>query len=91
MDHLVGLQRALLEAAVPLLGPGGELVYSVCTLTTAETLGIDRWLGAAHPDLHAVAPASGDLVDQGTAHGRGVLLLPQAAGTDGMFVLRLRR
>ena len=91
VDHLVGLQRALLDAAVPLLGPGGELVYSVCTLTTVETLGIDRWLCDTHPDLRAVAPASAALVDQGTAHGRGVLLVPQAAGTDGMFVLRLRR
>jgi 16S rRNA (cytosine967-C5)-methyltransferase len=91
VDHLVALQRGLLDAAVSLLSPGGELVYSVCTLTAAETLGIDRWVTEAHPELVAIAPVGDELVAQGVAHGRGLLVLPQAAGTDGMFVLRLGR
>ena len=39
VPRLVELQRALLDAAAALLRPGGQLVYSVCTLTAAETLG----------------------------------------------------
>lgn len=83
---LSALQRRLLTAAIPLLCPGGELVYSVCTLTAAESIEIDRWLADAHPELEALAPPG----DPWRAWGRGALLLPQAAGTDGMFILRLR-
>ena len=42
----------------------------------------DTW----HPDLQALPPPG----DPWRPWGRGALLLPQAAGTDGMFVLRLR-
>ena len=70
----------------PLLRPGGLLVYSVCTLTRAESVGIDEHVEATHPALEPVrAPGPPWL-----PLGRGALLLPQAAGTDGMYVLRLR-
>ena len=36
VDRLADLQRRLLAAAATLVKPGGVLVYSVCTLTTAE-------------------------------------------------------
>lgn len=84
--RLAELQRGLLDAAVPLLRPGGTLVYSVCTLTRDETAGVDRWLAAAHPDLVPLPPPGEPWVPA----GRGGLLLPQAAGTDGMFVLAVR-
>jgi 16S rRNA (cytosine967-C5)-methyltransferase len=87
VDRLVPLQRRLLDAGAALLRPGGTLVYSVCTITRAETLGIDDWLAADHPDLEPVA----HLGERWRPHGRGDLLLPQDAGTDGMFCLRLRR
>ena len=85
--RLAALQRRLLDAAVPLLRPGGTLVYSVCTLTREETAGVDRWLATAHPGLVPLPPPA----DPWAPAGRGGLLLPQAAGTDGMFVLALRR
>ena len=44
-------QRGMVDAAVPLLRPGGMLVYSVCTLTDAETLAVDEHLATAHPGL----------------------------------------
>jgi 16S rRNA (cytosine967-C5)-methyltransferase len=83
--RLAELQRDLLRAAIPMVRPGGRLVYSVCTLTRAETAGIDSWLAAEHPDLRPVAPPGSPWQPA----GRGGLLLPQAAGTDGMFVLSL--
>jgi 16S rRNA (cytosine967-C5)-methyltransferase len=84
IERLADLQREVVGAAIGLLRPGGTLVYSVCTLTEVETLGVDRWLGDAHPELEAIAP----LDDPWRPHGRGALLLPQAAGTDGMAVFR---
>lgn len=86
-ERLAGLQRDIVDAAVPLLRPGGVLVYSVCTLTAAETLGVDDHLAAAWPELVPLDAPGGAWVPW----GRGALLLPQAAGTDGMMVLRLRR
>ena len=85
--RLAGLQRRLLGAAADDVRPGGVLVYSVCTLTREETAGVDRWLAGARPDLVPLAPPG----DPWQHAGRGALLLPQAAGTDGMFVLALRR
>jgi len=87
VDQLAALQRVVVEDAIRLLAPGALLVYSVCTMTTAETLDVDAWVAEAHPELEALPPPG----QPWRPHGRGALLLPQAAGTDGMFVLRLRR
>ena len=76
----------MVDAAVGLLRPGGVLVYSVCTLTAAETLGVDDHLLAHHPDLVALHPP----VSPWQAWGRGALLLPQAADSDGMLIARYR-
>jgi 16S rRNA (cytosine967-C5)-methyltransferase len=83
LPALAALQRELLEAAVALVRPGGLVVYSVCTLTRAETEGIDAWLAAAHPEVAAVPPPG----PPWEPVGRGARLLPQAAGTDGMYLL----
>jgi 16S rRNA (cytosine967-C5)-methyltransferase len=86
VTRLAELQRALVDAAVPLLRPGGLLVYSVCTVTAAETLGVDEHLASAHPGLSPVAAPDGAW----RPWGRGAIVLPQDAGTDGMAILRLR-
>lgn len=85
--RLAGVQCSMVDAAAELVRPGGLLVYSVCTLTDAETVTVDEHLAATRPDLVAdPAPA-----EPWQPHGRGARLLPQAAGTDGMYLLRLRR
>ncbi|WP_334142315.1 transcription antitermination factor NusB [Rhabdothermincola sp.] len=86
IPELAALQRQLVDAAVPLLRPGGVLVYSVCTLTRAETIDVDEHLRTTHPRLAALPPPG----DPWVPHGRGAMVLPQAAGTDGMFLLRVR-
>jgi len=86
IDRAAGLQRELLTAAVARVRPGGLVAYSVCTLTREETLDIDAWAGATFPGLAAVDGPG----PPWRPHGRGALLLPTAAGTDGMFLLLLR-
>jgi 16S rRNA (cytosine967-C5)-methyltransferase len=86
VEVLAALQVELVEAALPLVRPGGMLVYSVCTLTDAESLAIDHVVAGAHPELVAAAP----LPSPFRPVGRGARLLPQDAGTDGMYVLRLQ-
>jgi len=87
VERLARLQQELVEGAVGTVRPGGVVVYSVCTLTLAETAGVDRWLAVAHPSLDARPPPGPPWAPL----GRGARLLPQAAGTDGMYVLSLRR
>lgn len=86
-ERLGAVQRHLLDAAVGLLRPGGRLVYSVCTLTDAESLAVDDHVASVRPDLVPEPPPDGPW----EPHGRGARLLPQTAGTDGMYLLRLRR
>jgi 16S rRNA (cytosine967-C5)-methyltransferase len=83
---LAALQRELLAAAAGLVRAEGRLVYSVCTLTREETLGVDAWADANLRGFVAEPPPGGPW----RPWGRGALLLPAAAGTDGMFVLVLR-
>jgi 16S rRNA (cytosine967-C5)-methyltransferase len=88
VGELAGLQRALLRDAARALRPGGVLVYSVCTLTCDETVAVDEWAATELPELAALPPLSGE---PWRRWGRGALLLPHVAGTDGMFLLRLQR
>lgn len=85
--RLAALQVGLLEDALRLVRPGGEVVYSVCTLTRAESCDLDDHLRRRHPTVEALDPPGSPWIPS----GRGALLLPQAADTDGMYLLRLRR
>ena len=88
VGRLAALQRRLLGAVAGLVAPGGVLVYSVCTLTRAETLDVGTWLAGDLSSGWVVLEPPGTPWEP---HGRGALLLPQAAGTDGMYLLALRR
>ncbi len=84
VPRLADLQVGLLEAALPLLRPGGLLVYSVCTLTAAETTGVDgRFRQAAGVEAEPLGPPW-------RSHGSGGLLLPQDLDSEGMAAFRYR-
>jgi 16S rRNA (cytosine967-C5)-methyltransferase len=85
--QLADLQRALLVNAARAVRPGGRLVYSVCTLSRIETLAVDAFAASELPDFVALRPPEAPW----RRHGRGALLVPSAARTDGMFVLVLER
>ena len=87
VPRLAELQRRMLDVALDLSRPGGRVLFSVCTLTRAETTDIDGWLAEAHPEVEAVAL---DLDPAWEAAGRGFMLLPHTKATDGMFLLALQ-
>jgi hypothetical protein len=80
---LVTLQKNLVDAAVRALKVGGTFVYSVCTLTADETVGIDEYIGETYPELEALPPVRGHGWEP---VGRGARIVP--AETDGMAVFR---
>jgi 16S rRNA (cytosine967-C5)-methyltransferase len=87
VHELAALQRVLLAAAARAVRPGGRLVYAVCTLTRDETNAIDEWAAEALPNLVAHARPGAPW----RPHGRGAILLPSDARTDGMFVVVYER
>ncbi len=84
VDRLAALQVDLVLAAADLVRPGGVLAVSVCTLSAAETTAVHDAVVAARPDLEVLPPPG----DPWVPWGSGALLLPQAAGTDGMALHR---
>lgn len=85
VERLAELQAGLLAAAADLVRPGGQLVYSVCTLTAAETLQVAERTSRI-PGLELLAPPPSPWL----AHGGGGLLLP-GAEHDGMALFRWQR
>ncbi len=81
--ELAELQGRLLISAAEMVRPGGTLVYSVCTLTAAESID--------HPVPEGfevdIAPPEGTW--RPYAHGWRVL--PHDDDTDGMVLIRYRR
>jgi 16S rRNA (cytosine967-C5)-methyltransferase len=91
--RLRDLQVAIVAEAARLVRPGGVVVYSVCTLTSAESLDVLDAVEAAVPSLRVddePPPAPWTPVER-DGRVRGGRVLPQDHGTDGMFVARLRR
>ena len=83
--RLAQLQGRMLDAAAGLVKAGGQLAYSVCTLTGAETLGVAERL-ESRDDFTPLAPPD----DPWQPHGTGAMLLP-AAEHDAMALFRWRR
>jgi 16S rRNA (cytosine967-C5)-methyltransferase len=81
--ELAALQRRLLDAVAPLVAVGGRLVYSVCTLTAAES--VDH--AVPHGFEVDPSPPSGEW----RPYLHGWRVLPHDADTDGMVLLRYRR
>lgn len=88
INELADLQVDLLHGAVELVASGGLLAYSVCTLTAAETSGVDRRIRAAHPTL--VPEPVGEPWRPHGEDGGGGLLLPQDLDSEGMAVFLYR-
>ena len=84
IDELTALQGRLLAASAQLVKPSGALVYSVCTLTAAES--IDH----PTPDGFEV-DSSTPPVGTWRPFAQGWRVLPQDDDTDGMVLIRYRR
>jgi len=76
IGELAALQGRILAAAAGALAPGGALVYSVCTISRAESEDVIGAFLRVHGDF---------LLEE------HLQLLPHRDGTDGFFVARLRR
>ncbi len=99
----VGQQAEALALAVPLVKPGGRIVYVTCSMLAAENdgqvdaflAGNTQWNAVPTSDLIAGAPLSESaraaLGDANLATRHGVQLSPHRTGTDGFYVAAMAR
>lgn len=91
IDMLAELQFRLVEAAADAVISGGQVVFSICTLTDAESVGVDARIKAELPLLESVPIGQWPSTAPWEPHGRGGRLLPDTFGGDGMCVFVYRR
>ena len=86
-------QGAILRALVPLLAPGGRLLYVTCSVLPEENEQVIATLLAAQSDLRPAANAPAARLAPGALERAvGVQLLPGAeAGTDGFYYACLEK
>ncbi len=82
--ELGDVQRRLLAHAAAALKPGGRLIYSVCTLTRAETIEVVAAFVRQFPDLRPL-PIMNPLT-AGTPEAKPLWIWPQTHGGAGMFI-----
>jgi 16S rRNA (cytosine967-C5)-methyltransferase len=82
--ELAAAQKQLLANTVPALKPGGRLIYSVCTLTHAETVEVRAEISKRFPELQPL-PLKNPL-DATQPEQESLTLWPQTAQANGMFI-----
>ena len=84
LERVARLQERLLDLAVPLVRPGGALIYATCSLLAREGAGQARnFLGR-----HSSWTMQDAAFEGGRADGPGRLLTPAHDATDGFFIAR---
>ena len=88
--EFVKQQLAILEAAAPLLKPGGRLVYATCSLLQAENEDVARDFSMRHPEFLPLTVSevlAGLKVERATelCQGAFLRLWPHRHATDGFF------
>jgi 16S rRNA (cytosine967-C5)-methyltransferase len=95
IDRLTLLQRQIIERMLPLLAPGGRLVFATCSLLRAEGESLMDAVEAAHPELEPVNLA--EIHDRAYVERfvrsapHRLRLLPHLHDSDGFFVTCLRK
>jgi len=82
VHELAAVQQRLLDHVAGSLKPGGRLVYSVCTLTRAETTAIADAFTTAHPDFESIPVFPSSVVRPPSS----VFLQPHELNANGMFL-----
>lgn len=54
-QYYAGLQKTIVEAAVRMLKPGGQMVYSTCTFSREEDEDIVQFICENHPDMEQIS------------------------------------
>ena len=91
--ELADVQQRLLAHVAGSVKPGGKLIYSVCTLTRAETTDVVETFQKTFPDFEPLLlPSLANEKNPGLlASAVTMTIWPQDLGGNGMFVAGWRR
>ncbi len=89
--ELAEVQKKLLTHVAGSVKPGGKLIFSVCTVTRAETTGVVEHFNATHPDFEPLVLP--ELKSNGRTIGNAptVMIWPQDLGGNGMYIAGWQR
>jgi 16S rRNA (cytosine967-C5)-methyltransferase len=91
VQELAVVQQNLLAHAAPSVKPGGKLIFSVCTLTRAETTGVMEHFNSTQPEFEPMALPELKSNVRALAAGSSLTIWPQDMGGNGMFIAGWRR
>ncbi|KKN06746.1 hypothetical protein LCGC14_1074120 [marine sediment metagenome] len=85
------LQLEMLDSVADLVKKGGDLVYSVCTVTKEETEGVVEDFLAYHPEFKLVDIKNELPAKMRTNSKYGIQILPHQFHSDGMFIAKFNK
>ena len=91
VNELAVVQQNLLAHAAKSLKPGGKLIFSVCTLTRAETTGVMEHFNSTQPEFEPMTLPELKSNGRALTAGSSLTIWPQDMGGNGMFIAGWRR
>lgn len=89
-DELAILQKSILTAALGMLAPGGELVYSTCTWSPEENEGVTSWLLETFDNLELVAIPTRNGMVESPLIPETVRMYPHRFKGEGQFIAKFK-
>jgi 16S rRNA (cytosine967-C5)-methyltransferase len=89
--ELSEIQRKLLANITPCVKPGGRLIYSVCTLSCAESVEVAEYFNAGRPDFEPLIFPEIKLSERRISGESQLTIWPQDLDGNGMFIAGWRR
>jgi 16S rRNA (cytosine967-C5)-methyltransferase len=87
--ELAEIQRKLLANVAPSVKPGGKLIFSVCTLSRAETTEVVEHFNASQPEFEPMVLS--EIISGGQPTAATKTIWPQDLDGNGMFIAGWRR
>ena len=84
------LQKEILQDALKMLRPGGELVYSTCTWSPEENEGVVAWLLDHYPQLTLEPIEAINGMQDGIGYPQTKRMYPHRFKGEGQFVAKLK-
>jgi 16S rRNA (cytosine967-C5)-methyltransferase len=89
--ELSEIQKKLLTNVAPSVKPGGKLIFSVCTLSRAESTEVVENFNATQPDFEPLIWDSIKFEERKVENASQVMVWPQDLNGNGMFIAGWRR
>lgn len=91
IDDLQNIQKRILNNSADYVKSGGKLVYSVCTFTKEETLGVVDHFLKSRDDFVVDDIGASSALDNVIVRNNQIQLMPYDENSDGMFISSFKK